>query len=175
MFRRLYVKLFRLWYRLVILKSSPHKVALGFAVGVFIAYTPTFGIQIILALGVAALLRVNPIAAVIGTYVTNFFTSVPLYAMCYEVGRLIVGGKHLVGIRIPEVRSVAQFIHQVGKLTLEWMAIETVGAVIVGIVTGVPAYFLVLFGLKRWRAARLNRRLQRMNDRLKQAGGPAAQ
>jgi uncharacterized protein len=51
--------------KLVTLRDTPHAIAGGVAIGVFIGFTPLFGVKTLLSLGVAYLLRCNPIAAVI--------------------------------------------------------------------------------------------------------------
>ena len=52
------------YYRFIRLPASPENLARGVALGFFISTTPTFGIQTIIALFLAALFRVNKLAAV---------------------------------------------------------------------------------------------------------------
>ena len=167
MLRSIRKKLAKLWYKLVTLKSSPRKIALGFAVGVFISYTPTFGVQTVMALGVAALLRLNPIATAAGTYVTNIVTAPPLYMLCHEVGRVLLG-MQAASVDLTETK-IGWNILRLGKVGLQWMGVELLGAVVVGAITAVPAYFLALFGVIGYRRARLNRRIQKMRQRIEQA------
>ena len=168
MLRRIGQRLAKLWYRLVTLKSSPRKIALGFAVGVFLSYTPTFGFQTVLALSVATLLRVNPIATVVGTYVTNFFTVGPIYLLCYQLGRFVLGMQSGGNAEMTQT-DAGWSILRLGKAGLGWIGLEMLGAAIVGVITAVPAYFLSLFGVIRYRTARLNRRIKKMRRRLQQA------
>ena len=51
--------------KLFSLKDTPHAIAGGVALGVFVGFTPLFGVKTLLALGLAYALRCNPIAAVI--------------------------------------------------------------------------------------------------------------
>lgn len=182
--RKVYRRLYRLWYRLVILKSSPRKVALGFALGVFIGLTPTMGIQMIITVPLAAVLGVNPISAVAGTYVSNAFTFVPLYVFCYWVGKhflsllgLEVGaGLHLDRIRnVSALREFLDLLRSGGGTVLRWMAVEFVGSLIVGPIMAVPSYFVVLFLLVRFRSATLKRRTRRMRERMEAASPTAAE
>jgi len=172
MLLRIWQGLAKLWYRLVTLKSSPRKIALGFAVGVFLSYTPTFGFQTVLALSVATLLRVNPIATVVGTYVTNFFTVGPIYLLCYQVGRFVLGMQS--GNADMSQTDAGWSILRLAKAGLGWLGIEMLGAAILGVITAVPAYFLSLFGVIRYRTARLNRRIKKMRRRLQQADASTA-
>ena len=60
-----------LGHRMRRLPDTPHRIALGFACGVFSSFTPFFGLHIILAAVIARLLRSNIVAALIGTAAGN--------------------------------------------------------------------------------------------------------
>jgi uncharacterized protein (DUF2062 family) len=150
----------KLWYKLVTLKRSPRKIAAGFAVGIFLSYTPTFGFQTVLAIGCATLLRINPVSAVVGVYLTNVFTVAPIYALCYNLGSRLLGS---VPLQNPEqFKSWLTFL----KLGPRVIGTEFLGGLLMGILTVAPAYFLALFGVIRYRRARLNRRIENMRKRI---------
>jgi uncharacterized protein len=77
---------------LVRLRRSPRAVAGGFALGVFIAFTPTIGLQIIIVIFLGTLLNLNRPAAIIAVWITNVATMVPIYTFNYWVGSLIWEG-----------------------------------------------------------------------------------
>ena len=87
--RRTRVALRMLLRRLVHLNATPRQVALGMAIGVFIGCTPLLGLQIILALLLATWLRANRIAAIAGTWISNMFTTVPLYGLALWLGNIL--------------------------------------------------------------------------------------
>ena len=66
--------------------GSPFFNAKGVAVGVFCGCFPFFGLQTILGLFLARFLKGNLFLAVIGTWISNPFTYVPLYFFNYKVG-----------------------------------------------------------------------------------------
>ncbi len=73
-------------------------VAGGLALGLFIGFTPTMGVQIVLA-GIAAfLLRVNIPAALTGALATNPLTAPFIYTLEYKIGVWLVG--------VPEAREL---------------------------------------------------------------------
>jgi uncharacterized protein (DUF2062 family) len=51
--------------KLFVIKDTPQSIALGAAIGIFLGFTPLFGLKTLLALLLAALFRVNKIAAVV--------------------------------------------------------------------------------------------------------------
>ena len=60
------------------LNDSPHRIALGVGLGVFIAFTPTFGLQILLYLAIASAIGANKISGIGPLFINNPFTLLPL-------------------------------------------------------------------------------------------------
>lgn len=85
----------RSWLRAILqLDDTPHSIALGTAIGIFIALTPTVGAQMILVMLLAVacrpLFRFNHTAALIAVYVSNPLTMIPIYWFNYKIGTLFV-------------------------------------------------------------------------------------
>ena len=76
--------------KVLALNDSPHAIALGVAIGIFVGLTPTVGIQTILILGLVFATRkfmyFNATAAMASTYVSNPVTMVPMYYGWYRIG-----------------------------------------------------------------------------------------
>jgi len=83
--------------RILALDDTPHAVALGMTIGVFLACTPTFGIRIGLVLAIALVTRrwfyFNRPAAILGTCLSNPVTTIPVYYFDYRIGTLFVEGR----------------------------------------------------------------------------------
>ena len=86
----------RLGSKLVTLRDTPHAIAGGVAIGVFVGFTPLFGIKTLLSLGGAYLLRCNPIAAVIAVSLHDVVT--PLWPVLlrieYDIGFWLLNHPH---------------------------------------------------------------------------------
>ena len=84
----------RLLRRILHLDDTPHSIALGTAIGMFIGLTPTVGVQMMIVLVVAAVTRrffhFNRVAGLLTVYVSNPITVVPLYVFFYAVGTWFV-------------------------------------------------------------------------------------
>ncbi len=65
-------------------------VTRAFALGLFVAYVP-LPVHMLVAALLAIALRLNVPAAVMGTFVTNPFTIVPLYVAAYWLGCALLG------------------------------------------------------------------------------------
>lgn len=84
--------------RMLHLKESPHRTALAFAIGVFIAFSPTYGLHTLSALFCAWAFRLNVVALMAGAFINNPWTIVPV------LGATLWTGVQLTGL--PDVPSV---------------------------------------------------------------------
>jgi uncharacterized protein (DUF2062 family) len=72
-------------------EGTPGQRARGLAAGVFCGCYPFFGLQIILGVGLASLVRGNHLLAAAGTWISNPFTYVPLYWFNFQLGSWLLG------------------------------------------------------------------------------------
>ncbi len=73
------------------IEGTPAKRARGIAVGVFSGCFPFFGLQSLIGVCLASLLKGNHLLAVIGTWISNPLTYIPLYWFNYKIGSLFLG------------------------------------------------------------------------------------
>ena len=78
-------------FRVLHHNDSSHRLAMGVAVGFFIAWTPALGLHIFMALGLAILLRANKFTALTCVWVNNPFTLFFIYYPNFLVGRALLG------------------------------------------------------------------------------------
>jgi uncharacterized protein (DUF2062 family) len=79
------------YWRLVRLQGSPHELARGLSAGVFAGLFPLFGFQTLLGIAIAFVTRGSKIMAIAGTWISNPFTYVPIYAFNLQLGRWVLG------------------------------------------------------------------------------------
>ncbi len=77
--------------RLLTLEDSPERIAFAFAVGIFLAFSPLLGLHTFLGLVLAFLFGLNRPAILVGVFVNNPWTLVPIYAMGNWVGGFVIG------------------------------------------------------------------------------------
>ena len=73
------------------IRDTPHRTALAFALGVFIGMSPFLGVHTVLGILVAWLFRLNKLATIVGVYVTNPYTIIPIYTFGTWVGVKCLG------------------------------------------------------------------------------------
>jgi len=128
----------RLYGKLIHSHATPKEVAQGFALGAFIAMTPTLGLQTPIVIGLCALFRANQISAVLAVWITNPLTAFPIYYFIYKVGQFILRGSsnHELG---PE--SLKDFFNMGGDILIPlW-----IGGLIIGVLSAILGYYLALW------------------------------
>lgn len=77
--------------------GSPHKVAVGFAAGVFAIVTPFLGFQMIIAAVLAWCLRGSVFASAVGSFVGNPISYPLIWLSTYKLGNQILGDGAVTG------------------------------------------------------------------------------
>ena len=73
------------------LRESPQRTALAFAIGVFIGFSPAYGLHTVMVIICAWALGLNFLALMAGAFLNNPWTVVPILGATYWVGALLLG------------------------------------------------------------------------------------
>ena len=150
------------WYwRLVRLQGRPEELARGLACGVFAGLFPFFGSQTVLAILLAILLRGNKILALVGPWISNPFTSVPIYAFNFYIGKSLLNDHTSTEFSLRSWQDVKEL-----GLEIVWPLF--VGSATVGLVCAIISYFLGLRLIRRVRASHQGRRRRKRLEQLHQ-------
>ena len=66
--------------------DSSRQIAGGIAIGGLVAFSPTVGLQMLIAAVLTTVLSCSRLPALAIVYITNPFTAIPIYLFCYVVG-----------------------------------------------------------------------------------------
>ena len=157
---------FRQMYRkLLQLDDTPHSIALGAALGMFITFTPTVGIQVLIVLILSMVVRFNRFAAIVLIYLSNPVTIIPIYYADYVIGLFVQGES---GLSLEEfVLLWDQSVITAGEVGF-WGATQvlfkslgtdviipmSIGGGVLGGFVGVVTYPLTLSWVQRYREGR---------------------
>jgi len=78
-------------YRILHVDDTPHRLALGIGLGIFIAWTPTIGVQMVLVLLLATICRANRPVGIPVVWISNPLTAAPIYYINYRLGGYLLG------------------------------------------------------------------------------------
>jgi len=170
--RNIFIRLRPVLRWIIKLRSSPRAIAGGLGLGTFIAFTPTMGVQLILAVIVATFFNLNRPAAMIPVWITNPVTVAPIYTFNYwlgcriwdgpplgEVSRLFLEiGSTMAHLEFWDINKQIFAILQMGKDVLIPLFL---GSLAIGATAGVVVYIfslnlLSIFLVRRGRKHLLN-------------------
>lgn len=151
--RRIYYS----YYCLLRSPDSPARLSRGVAAGAFAGFFPLFGLQTILGVLFAILIRGNRLAAAATTWISNPLTYVPIYAFNYAVGQWLLP---LPSLELEQVDwdSSDTLTTMGGQFALTL----GVGCVVMGIVAGLVCYALSYWGILRLHRTRQLKRLRKV-------------
>jgi uncharacterized protein (DUF2062 family) len=141
-------------------RESPHRIALAFAIGVFMGISPLLGLHYIGGVLLAILFRLNKLVAIIGVSVNNPWTIGPISAFCVLVGAKLLGIKQV----LPEVgwgnitltsivmkfTDLENLINMIKEL---WPILSAffVGSFLICTIAAIASYFIIIEMVKRYR------------------------
>lgn len=154
--------------RILGLHDTPHRIAWGVFLGFLVAFTPTVGLQMIIYVFVATLLRANKVSGIPPIWLTNPITVVPVYYACWRVGAFLLGsdadpdrGRRIIarlagdGVAWSWGRLIeGAFWSEVGSTLWSLGAELWLGGFVVGTLLGGAAYPITLSSVRAYRRAR---------------------
>ena len=142
-----WIKKKRIWLYLKIVreKASPEYVARGWAIGMFCGCLIPFGLQLVVSIPAAFILKGSKIGASIGTFVTNHFTVFFIYPFQCYLGARVMGYQ----MTYDEItRALKGVLHKESLQALTELASEFMvsffvgGAILAAIMTPLTYYFV---------------------------------
>ena len=145
--------------------DPPHRLALGIAVGIFVAFMPLVGIQMGVTVFLAWLVGANKLVGVPLVWITNPVTIIPIYYPCYRFGCALLGEPVLterwseLGQRWTVLAASAD-VSWGEKVKFWWGGLMDfvlplcVGCLVVSTVLGILSYYISLYAIRAYRLRR---------------------
>ena len=148
--------------RILGLRDTPHRIAWGVFLGFVVAFSPTVGLQMLIYVAVATLLRANKVAGIPIVWITNPATVAPIYYACWWLGAFVLGTnddpergeRTLERLRGNEAGFTMSRLLETEFWSEVFAALWSLGAelwlggLIVGLVFGAIAYPLTIWGVR---------------------------
>jgi len=131
-----------LYISIVTQNAQPREIATGAAVGIFIGIFPTFGLGLILAVGLSWVFKYNRASAILGSAIMNPITSPFFWFMSLFVGTLIWGGDVDFYISIYKNQGIISLIKK-------GAVVYFTGNIIVSILFSIIMWLIIYFGARR--------------------------
>lgn len=140
-------------------KDTPHRIALAFALGVFMGISPLLGLHYIGGFFFAWIFRLNKLVTFIGVSVNNPWTMVPIFSFCIWVGKKLIGIKQVLpkvnwkGMTLTNISrftDMDNFIYLINEL-MPLLASFFVGSFVVCTFAAIASYFIIQTLVIRYR------------------------
>ena len=140
------------------LDDPPWRVALALAVGVFISCTPFYGLQTVLSLAIATILRLNRAVTVTGAWLNLPWFAPVVYGFALRIGALVLPDLH--GADVTEIAGLLQAssalsASEMFDLLRSVSLALLIGTAAVGTAAGTVTYVAAFVLLRRRRTSRM--------------------
>ena len=128
------------------LQESPQRTALAFAIGIFIGFSPAYGLHTVMVIVCSWALRLNLLALMAGAYLNNPWTVVPILGATYWVGALLLGRSDSPSFDWHDVSFTAIY-----EQVMPYAAPFFLGGCVLSFLGAAVAYPLAYFFVARYR------------------------
>ena len=177
-------------HRLRRLPGSPERIARGVWAGVFVTFTPFYGLHFIVAALVARLVQGNLLAALLSTFFGNPLTYIPIGVVSLQTGHFLLGTEFERG---SERSLINKFTDAGGDLMhnfwaifsdahMDWHGLQIfwrevfypylIGGILPGIIAATIAYYLsvpVIRAYQKRRAKQIQKKFEALKERAAKA------
>ena len=142
------------------IKEPPHRIALSFALGVFMGMSPLLGLHYIGGVLLAMLFRLNKLVAIIGISVNNPWTIVPISTFCVWIGAKLLGIKQVlpevdwgsislssIVMQFTSLENLTNLIKELWPLLAAFFA----GSFLICTIAAIVSYFIMLELVNKYR------------------------
>ena len=131
------------------LQESPHRTALAFSIGVFIAFSPHYGFHIASVVFCAWAFRLNYLALFLGAFINNPWTFAPILGLALYIGITIFGSSAPPDFDMSQIQLDTIF-----QSLAPYLIPFILGSFVLGILGAIAAYPLMLLAIHRYRSAK---------------------
>ncbi len=129
------------------LQESPHRTALAFAIGTFIAFAPHYFFHTASAAFCGWMFRLNYVAIFLGTFINNPWTTIPILAASLYTGLFLMGESSHTTIEWHEL-SMENLFDMLSPYLMPFI----LGACTLSVISSLLAYPLMRWTITRYRA-----------------------
>ncbi|WP_157665247.1 DUF2062 domain-containing protein [Mariniblastus fucicola] len=151
-------------YEVLHANDPPHRLALGLATGTFAMFSPLFGLQMVINVVLAWVLRANKLVGIPIVWITNPVTIVPVFFPCYVLGCWITGAPIMKGkfasihqswktLADDSSARIGDYFQFVWQQFSEIAVPLCIGCTTVGITLAIVVYYISFALIRKYRAS----------------------
>ncbi len=145
-------------HRILRVDDTPHRIAMGAGIGMFMAWTPLIGLHMTLSLVLGFLLRANKAVAVAAVWASNPLTMAPMLWSGFKLGELMLGRSYhwrqfqdAINAAVSSDSSLLQTLESWWHAVWPVLPPLALGCTTIGVFAAAACYVLTLWGVKAHR------------------------
>jgi len=132
--------------KILLLDAPPNRIAAAAAVGVIVGFSPYIGFHTVLAIGFSFIFNLPLYPLIVGAYITNPLTFIPVYTLCYKFGEFITGRTAEMPVNFSDM-SLTTILTTAKSFIFPFF----VGAHLLGLILGAITYILSYYLVKKYK------------------------
>ncbi|PLX68617.1 MAG: DUF2062 domain-containing protein [Denitrovibrio sp.] len=128
------------------LDCPPNRIATAAAVGVIVGFSPYIGFHTVLAIGLSFIFNLPLYPLIVGAYITNPLTFIPIYTLCYKAGEFFTGQHAEITVNFSDLTFSTIF-----TTAKTFIVPFFVGAHLLGLILGAITYILSYYLVKKYK------------------------
>ena len=160
-------RLFRYYYNKAVReKGTPEYIARGWAIGMFIGFAVPFGLQLMVSVPLAFLLKGSKLGSMVGTLATNHFTIFIIYPFQCWLGSRLLGSS----LTFAEIEKQLEMVFEnqdyatLFSLGKTLIASFFIGGFLLAFVSTPICYYTVKYLVIQYRRNKEKRRLKKLGE-----------
>lgn len=156
------------YLKLLRTKGTPHAIAGGAAIGVFVGLTPTIPFHTLMVFLLSLLSRTSFLAGLITSFaVCNPLTTLPIYFLSFKIGNLVTHHQ-LDWLHVSSVlhlldgnHNLAARLQALTDLGLDTFTVMMIGGALLALLPGIASYYLFHCLIVHYRQKRSSKHILR--------------
>lgn len=132
--------------KILLLDCPPSRIAAAAAVGVIIGFSPYIGFHTVIAIGLSFAFNLPLYPLIVGAYITNPLTFIPVYTLCYKFGEMVTGQTAELPVNFHDMSFAALL-----KTAKTFFVPFFTGAHLLGLILGAFTYILTYYLVKKYK------------------------
>ncbi len=139
--------------QVIMTNDSPKRIALSFSVGIFIGMSPFLGLHTIMGLAIAWICNLNKFVTIVGVYITNPWTIVPIYTFATWFGAKLLGFQQIIPHINWSEANFYQILIEMKPLLLPFL----IGTTLLGFISGLIGYIIIYVSMRKKNSLVINK------------------
>ncbi|ADD69012.1 Protein of unknown function DUF2062 [Denitrovibrio acetiphilus DSM 12809] len=132
--------------KILLLDCTPNRIAAAAAMGIFVGFSPYIGFHTMLAIGMSFIFNLPLYPLIVGAYITNPLTFIPIYTICYKFGEYVTGTTAEIPLDFADM-SLNTILTTAKNFAIPFF----VGAHLLGLIIGAITYILTYYLVKKYK------------------------